>query len=344
MPGRTLDELRQDLVFDETAFAEAAKAAVALKGPTQALADELYDSGIRTLLFVGAGGTYIMAHWLEELARQRSNLSVHALVAAELLAVGHPQLGKDAAIVVTSQTGNTAEVIDAIEFARAAGATVVSFVPFPDTPIAQQADHYIQSVENWRGWDIYHLVLVARFLERQGQFPEYPRLYAELDAVPAAMVDAVKTVEPKAALFAEAHAESDYFFLIASGWLWGLTYSYSMCVLEEGFWVRTTRVTGPEFFHGSLELIERSTPVLIMQGEDYGRELTERAIRFSREYCDDVNVFDTADLALAGISPEIRPLLGNLIQNHVFKRITLNLQVARDHDSSQRHYYRKVAY
>jgi len=158
------------------------------------------------------------------------------------------------------------------------------------------------------------------------------------------MVDAVKTVEPKAAQFAQAHADSDYFFLIASGWLWGLTYSYSMCVLEEGFWVRTTRVSGPEFFHGSLELIMRDTPVLIMQGEDYGRALTQRAIRFAHEYSGDVNVFDTADYTLPGISKDLRPLLGNLVQNQTFKRITLNLQISRQHDSSERHYYRKVAY
>ncbi|HTC71231.1 MAG TPA: hypothetical protein VK662_16800, partial [Acidothermaceae bacterium] len=106
----------------------------------------------------------------------------------------------------------------------------------------------------------------------------------------------------------------------------------------------TTRVSGAELFHGSLELIETDTPVLVLQGEDYSRAIDDRAIAFSRRYSDDVTVVDTGAYALKGVSEDLRPLMSNVVLNHALRRISLHLQSARNHSLDSRKYYRKVSY
>ncbi|CAM5644093.1 hypothetical protein SGLAM104S_10161 [Streptomyces glaucescens] len=86
--------------------------------------------------------------------------------------------------------------------------------------------------------------------------------------LPGILLDVARQAEPTAAAFAEAHKDTDYHFLVGGGNLWGFTYLYSMCILEEMQWLRTTRVHSAEFFHGSLELLEEDTSVLVFQGED----------------------------------------------------------------------------
>ena len=50
--------------------------------------------------------------------------------------------------------------------------------------------------------------------------------------------------------------------LVGSGNLWGSTYCFAMCYLEEMQWIHTKSITAPEFFHGTLELLEEDTSIM----------------------------------------------------------------------------------
>ena len=77
--------------------------------------------------------------------------------------------------------------------------------------------------------------------------------------------------------YARAHRDDKIQYLIGSGNLWGPTYSYAMCIMEEMQWMRTKSVTAGDFFHGTLEVIERDDTVLLFFGEDESLELTHKA-------------------------------------------------------------------
>lgn len=54
--------------------------------------------------------------------------------------------------------------------------------------------------------------------------------------------------------------------------MWGEVYLFSMCILEEMQWKRTKSVSSAEFFHGTLELLEKEVPLFLVKGEgDAGR-------------------------------------------------------------------------
>ncbi|WP_182898559.1 SIS domain-containing protein [Microbispora sp. H10830] len=332
------------LGFNEPEFLSQLASAVALRPQIEELVDRLVDGGFDNLYLVGAGGTYAQMWPYERLARQRSTLDVRAVIAAELVAADEKALGERSVAIFTSVSGTTEDVVRAIEFCRSKGAYTVGFTGYPDSPIAQNVDLALLTEPKTWPFDMQMLLFMGRLLSRRGEFDGYEKFAAEFDDIPRILLEVSKQAEPVAEAFADAHKDSDYYFLIGGGNLWGFTYLYSMCILEEMQWLRTTRVHSAEFFHGSLELLEENTSVLVFQGEDEARALTDRAEAFAKRISKDVTVFDTKDYPLDGISPEFRGLLAPLVLDTVMSRVSKHLERVRDHSLDLRRYYRVMDY
>ncbi|MFI9589112.1 SIS domain-containing protein [Nonomuraea sp. NPDC052265] len=332
------------LGFNEPEFLSQLASTVALRPQIEELVDRLVDQGFDTLLLVGAGGTYAQMWPYEHLARRSSTLDVRAAIAAELVVSGDARLGERTVVIFTSVSGTTEDSLRAIEYVKDRGAYTVGFTGYPDSPIAKAVDAVLVSEPKAWPFDQQMLLFVGRLLSRCGEFEGYEKLAGELAGLPGVLLEVARQAEPVAAAFAEAHKDTDYHFLIGGGNLWGFTYLYSMCILEEMQWLRTTRVHSAEFFHGSLELLEEDTSVLIFQGEDETRPLTDRAEAFARRISKDVTVFDTRDYPLDGISPEFRGLLAPLVLDTVMGRVSKHLERVRDHSLDLRRYYRVMDY
>jgi fructoselysine-6-phosphate deglycase len=117
-----------------------------------------------------------------------------------------------------------------------------------------------------------------------------------------------------------------------------------MCVLEEMQWIKTKSIHAAEFFHGTLELVEEDTSVILLKGEDDTRPLMERVERFAEKYTKKLTVIDTQDYELEGINEEFRKYLSPLVVNTLLQRISVHLEDKRNHSLEIRRYYRTVAY
>ena len=84
-------------------------------------------------------------------------------------------------------------------------------------------------------------------------------------------------------------------YVVGGGMLKGAAYSYAMCYMEEMLWMRTKSISCADFFHGTLEIIEKDTNVTLFKGEDHGRAQAERVERFLPRICDNITVFDTKE-------------------------------------------------
>ncbi|MEU3859677.1 SIS domain-containing protein [Streptomyces sp. NPDC028722] len=332
------------LKFNEAEFVSQTESLLALRPQIEKVVDRLADDGYDNVLLVGAGGTYAQMWPYEHLARRSSVLPVRAAVAAELVASGDARLGERTIAVFTSVSGTTDDSLRAIDYCKSRGAHTIGFTGYPDSPVAQNVDTALISEPKAWPFDVQLLLFMGRLLSRRGEFEGYERLADELAGLPRILVDVARQAEPVAAAFAEAHKDTGYHFLIGGGNLWGFTYLYSMCILEEMQWLRTTRVHSAEFFHGSLELLEESTSVIVFQGEDETRALTDRAEAFAKRVSKDVTVFDTRDYPLEGISPRFRGLLAPLVTDTVMDRVSKHLERVRDHSLDLRRYYRVMDY
>ncbi|MEN3535516.1 SIS domain-containing protein [Microbispora sp. ZYX-F-249] len=332
------------LGFNEPEFLSQMASAVALRPQIEELVDRLVDEGFDNLYLVGAGGTYAQMWPYERLARQRSTFDVRAVIAAELIAAGEAALGERSVAVFTSASGTTDDTVRAIEYCKAKGAHTIGITGYPESPVAQNVDTALITEPKAWPFDPQMLLLTTRLLSRRGEFDGYEKLAGELDGLPRILLEVARQTEPVAEKFADEHKDTGYYFLIGGGNLWSYTYLYSMCILEEMQWLHTTRVHSAEFFHGSLELLEEDTSVIVFQGEDEGRPLTDRAAAFAKRISKDVTVLDTKDYPLEGISPEFRGLLGPLVMDVATGRLSKHLERVRDHSLELRRYYRVMDY
>jgi len=332
------------LGFDEKTFRTQTASAVALRPQIEEVVDRLHGEGFANLFLIGAGGTYAAMWPYEHLARRSSTLPVRSVIAAELLESGDATLGSDSVAVFTSVSGTTDDSLRAIEYCKARGVTTIGFTGYADSPIAKAVDIALVSEPKTWPFDMQLLLFTTRLLLLRGEFDGYEKFADELAGLPDALVAVAEQTEPVASDFAEAHADTDYHFLVGGGNLWGFTYLYSMCILEEMQWLRTTRVHSAEFFHGSLELLEEDTSVIVFQGEDETRALTDRVERFVKQVSKNVTVFDTKDYPLEGFSTEFRGLLAPIVLDTVMGRVSKHLERVRNHSLDLRRYYRVVEY
>jgi fructoselysine-6-phosphate deglycase len=332
------------LGFSEDKLRKGTRDAIELRPEIEAAVSDVLSRSPKSLYLVGAGGTYAAMLPYEVLMRSRSTFPTTAAIGKELMLIDDPNFGAGSVALFASVSGTTEDVIEAIEYAKARGVLTIGFTGIPDSPFAAALD--VPLVAAPRGWpyDVQLLLFTLRFLSERGEFDGYDRFVADLDRLPDALVAAAAQAEPIAERFADSHRDTDYYFLVGGGNLWGLTYLYSMCVLEEMQWLRSTRVHAAEFFHGSLELIEKDTALLLFAGEDATRPLIDRVIRFSEQYSDDVTVLDSTDYALDGISAESRALLAPILLDVVTDRFSKHLERVRNHSLDLRRYYRVVEY
>lgn len=336
------------LGFDEVKFQQVVAGALSLRERIEKVAAEVTSAGFDELCLLGSGGSLGVMYPFEYWVRNASRLPVRADIAAEFVLRDLPAFGPRSLVVLSSLSGTTAETVAAAEYCRDRGAVTIGLVGEDDTPLARAVDHVLVNfADNDTAGESIHLqlyLLIGSLLARRGDFPEYGRFADELAGAGAMLLAAKQDTESKAEAFALRHRETGYHMLVGAGNLWGHTYNYSMCILEEMQWLRTTRVHGAEFFHGSLELIEKDTSLVLMFGEDETRPLMERVRRFAEKYTDNVTVFDTKDYALEGLSPEFRPLLAPLVLSSVFDRVSHHLADKRGHALTIRRYYRTVEY
>lgn len=332
------------LGFNEEKFLLQTRSALALQEQIEQLVDSLQQRDFRNLFLIGAGGTYAAMLPYEHLLRSNSTLPVRAAIGKELMLTADPTFGPGSVAVFASVSGTTEDVIEAIEFAKAKGAYTVGFTGFGESPFAKSLDAVLVTEPKTWPFDIPLLLLSTRLLAARGEFEGYEEFAAELQSIPETLVDVARQAEPAAEAFAERNKDVDYHFLVGAGNLWGFTYLYSMCILEEMQWLRTTRVHGAEFFHGSLELIEEDTSLMLFLGEDESRPLMERVVKFAENYNKNTTLLDTKDYELPGISPRFRGLLAPLILDTVVDRISKHLERVRNHSLDLRRYYRVVEY
>lgn len=335
--------------FDAPSYRSVIEGAVGLRSEIERIAREVNEADLRNLFLIGSGGSYGAMLPFERLVQNTSVLPVRAAIAAELVLTNPPALGTGSVAVFSSLSGTTSETVAAAQYCADRGVTTIALTGDAETPLARVADHVLvnaatndnaaESIESQL------LLLVASILHVRGEFPDYDELASQMvSALPQALVDVALDADDKAQEFARKHNETNYHFLVGSGDLWGFTYNYSMCVLEEMQWLHTTRVHGAEFFHGSLELIEKDTSLLLFFGEDETRPLMERVRAFATEYSDNVTVFDTADYKLNGIDDRFRGLLGPVIMGAAVFRLSVHLEAERNHSLDLRRYYRTVKY
>lgn len=274
--------------------------------------------------------------------KERSTLEFFVENAAEYLTTGNRRVGEGTVVVISSVTGSTIEMVDAVKKAQADGARVLGFIDVETTELAKRMDWEIAYPANEQ---LKFFMVADRLMFRHGEFPEYEEYYAQLDAHLAVdLAEVEKAADAFGLAFAQKHHDDKLHYFVGAGNQYGSTYSYAMCYWEEQHWIRTKSIHSSEFFHGMLEIVDRDTPVTVFVGEDSQRPLSERVVRFLPRVCANYTVIDSRDYALPGIDERFRENLSHLVTHAVTQRIDAHIEAINCHPMEIRRYYRRLDY
>ena len=330
------------LKFDEEKQIASVQGALALRGRIEAIVDDICRAGFKNICWLGIGGTYASCLQAEVHMKERSPLEFFVENAAEYLTTGNRRVGEGTVVVISSVTGSTIEMVDAVKKAQADGARVLGFIDVETTELAKRMDWEIAYPANEQ---LKFFMVADRLMFRHGEFPEYEEYYAQLDAHLAVdLAEVEKAADAFGLAFAQKHHDDKLHYFVGAGNQYGSTYSYAMCYWEEQHWIRTKSIHSSEFFHGMLEIVDRDTPVTVFVGEDSQRPLSERVVRFLPRVCANYTVIDSRDYALPGIDERFRGNLSHLVTHAVTQRIDAHIEAINCHPMEIRRYYRRLDY
>ncbi len=131
-----------------------------------------------------------------QLLQTTSTLPGAAAVAQEFLLTPDTAFGEGSLAVFVSATGSTPDVNQAIDWAKAKGATTVGFTGEADSPpFAKALDHVFLSSAH--SYDIQLLLLITGLLRARGEFDDYEELADQLALLPGLLVDVAKKSDSK---------------------------------------------------------------------------------------------------------------------------------------------------
>lgn len=333
------------LKFDEQTQIANIQGALALRSEVEAIVDKVYAQGFDNIYYLGIGGTYASSMQAVTYMNGKSDLPVYVQHAAEYYTTGNRRLTKNSIIIVSSVTGTTQEVVKALEEMKEVGATVIGFIDTPDTALAKLSDYVITYPAP--GTEQLKFFMVAdRLMKLNGEFEDYDVYYQELEQhLAIGLIEVEKKAESFGKEFAEKHRHDAMHYFIGAGNQWGAVYSYAMCYWEEQSWLRSKSIHAAEFLHGTLEIVDETTPVTVFLGEDEQRPLSERVAALLPRICANYTFIDTKDYPVKGISKKYRGrILSHLIMHCVTQRIDAYVEKLNCHPLDIRRYYRQFEY
>ncbi|MDD3172913.1 MAG: SIS domain-containing protein [Herbinix sp.] len=331
--------------FNEKVTIEKAEKFYALRSELEAIADKICEKGFDNILFTSAGGSLAVLEPYSYMMKSMSKIPVFTEIPAELMATGNAMVTDRTVAILTSKSGDTKETVAVAKWLKERNVTTVSLCGEANSPLAEVST-FSANYGEAHPHDLASIFIVGKIMFNKGEFPDYPQFADELKNIGNVLVSVAKAAEETGKKYAAMFEKEDkeYQIWIGSGMTWGGTYSMAMCVLEECQWLRTKSINSAEFFHGTIELVEKNVLVAIGMGEGLTRPLDERAVNFVQKHTNQLFVFDTKDYELPGISDKFRWMLSPIILWAIYERAYKNLADVRKHTLDIRRYYRRLEY
>lgn len=178
----------------------------------------------------------------------------------------------DTLVIVVSQSGETADVLEAIRIARSKGSKVLAIVNVEGSTIAREADYTLlinagpeRAVASTKALTGQLAVLLLIAYALNGRLQEGKTLLLETSSMINDMLNP-RYVERLEALAANIKERRDL-YIIGRSWNYPMALE-SAIKIQEVSYVHAEGFAGGELKHGPIALIEEGTPCIVLMGED----------------------------------------------------------------------------
>ncbi|WGW13292.1 SIS domain-containing protein [Saxibacter everestensis] len=304
---------------------------------------DYFTSSTSVIYLVGCGGSLYMFGAMKYLLDDLP-VPVITINSAELVARRPAGLGQNSLVIASSTHGTTMETAEAITVARSSEAPVLLVCQNVDSPCAAAAEHII----NHNGVEAKQVLLAViahELLDTRHVVPRSlpaPDVLAGLGPV-FRETNVAWDRELEAVATSIAHAELS--FVIGSGPNEGAIDTFASCYLMEMQNLAAVASGANDFLHGTHEMIDDDSTLLVLVGEDSTREIAERAAEFARRFSRKTSVLDTAELPMTGVVANHRSTVSALLfASSVIARLAQRVEAVTEVPLISRKYMWKATY
>ncbi len=234
-------------------------------------------AGLETVTILACGTSFhagmVAKYWLESIA----GLPVHCEIASEFR-YRRPPLGRGSLVIAISQSGETADTLAAMRYAKARGARIVAVVNVPESTIAREADAVLPTlagaeigVASTKAFTTQLVVLAClaiAFGRERGMLDckGEKSLVAALAETPALLTEALAGdthTQGVAGLLARAR---DVLYL-GRGTAYPLALEGAL-KLKEVSYVHAEGYAAGEMKHGPIALVDKDVPIVMVAPPD----------------------------------------------------------------------------
>lgn len=306
---------------------------------------------IRRVVMVACGTAFyacqVAKYWFEQIAR----IPVEIDIASEFR-YRDPVLERDDLLIVVSQSGETADTLAALRHVAGPVRRTLAVVNVPTSSIAREADVMmpilagpeigVASTKAFTAQLLAPLLLAAKAGLDRGKMnaDDLNALMSEIRTVPGIMSQALDPAQDYARV-AEKLAESDDVLFLGRGAMYPMALEAAL-KLKEISYIHAEAYAAGELKHGSIALIDKTLPVVILAPRDVLFEKTISNMQeFMARHGQVTLLTDPEGAKLAGevqnviVIPKVPALLAPLVYAIPAQMLAYNTALSRRTDVDQ---------
>jgi len=302
----------------------------------------IIEKDIKKVYFVGCGSSKGVGDAAKLLADKHSTLDVSSMTAWQFVDNTPRRVDKNTMVILTSQSGKTEEVVEALRKANKMGAITVGITnKATGNPLGEESSITIDynAEAMWECQLVIMYSIVGRYVQKVEPTESVATLLKDLEKLPEVLKYHIENFEEKALELAKGLSSWKGFYSIAAGSLVPLAYKEGVITNMEFMWGHGAVIESGEFRHGPLEIVEPGVPFVFMIGTDASRHISERALSFVKKYKGEAVVFDYKDFAM-GLHEDLAPM----VMFVPMEWFSYYFAIVRDHNPDDRRYYGVVEY
>ena len=305
--------------------------------------------GLKHVYFVACGGSKAAIFpGLYLLQSEAKTFSATTYTSNEFVHATPKQLDGRCVAVICSLKA-TAETVEAVKVANAAGAITIAMTGSMTTGMAQvgqyvvtysNGDDQVYSDSNQAnslriGFELLHQI------ENWANYDKAMEAYSHIDEIVA---EGKKECLPAAQAWAAKEKDEPVFYVLASGPNYGVAYSMCCCHFMEMQWKHAVCLHTGEYFHGPFETTDKSLPMVLLMSEGRTRALDERCLKFLKTYAENFIVIDFEKLNKGRIDKSVVEFFNPVVMIPIERYYVSQMAEIRGHSMDERRYMWKLEY
>lgn len=193
---------------------------------------------------------------------------------------------KNSGAIFTSQSGETTDTIAALKKAKENGLYTVCITNEENSSISDMADDSIltrcgteRAIVGTKTY-LTQLLSLYEILFNMDDSRLTKAVLNDIHKIPSTIDHLIQSTEEQNRILAKQYKDYEIFYSMGTGPNYGLTYKFAMTMLMEGAVKHACPIYSGEFRHGLIERVEEDVPIVYLDADYPGDELTKKSIDF----------------------------------------------------------------